>query len=178
MSESKIELKDGTTIKVTGGGKKNNASVSAYTGDYKNKDNHTAIHVNVNTKTGKGSIVEHGEKHSNVKKTDISCYLTTACMKHYLEQFDDQCYELSILRWFRDNFVSKEDIKHYYEIAPKIVASLESLSNCDIVYNEIYENVIAVCVKAIEAEDYSLAYNTYKNTVLNLEEKFVTPVLV
>ena len=28
--ESKITLKDGTTIKVTGGGKKDNASVSIY----------------------------------------------------------------------------------------------------------------------------------------------------
>ena len=178
MSESKIELKDGTTIKVTGGGDKSNACVSVYTGDYKDKDNHSAIHVNINTDTGKGSIVEHGENHSDVQKTDTSCYLTTACMKHYLDKFDDGCYELSILRWFRDNFVSKEDIKHYYDVAPKIVNSLEALPDCDAIYNDIYENVIAICVKAIEAQNYFLAYNTYKNTILNLEEKFVTPILV
>ena len=44
------------------------------------------------------------------------CYLTTACMKYFQENFDDNCYELTVLRWFRDNFVSKEDIEHYYEV--------------------------------------------------------------
>ena len=42
-------------------------------------------------------------------------------MKYFKENFDDNCYELTVLRWFRDNFVSKEDIKHYYEVAPIIV---------------------------------------------------------
>ena len=41
------------------------------------------------------------------------CYLTTACMKHYMDEFDDNCYYLDILRWFRDNFESKEDKKQY-----------------------------------------------------------------
>lgn len=36
------------------------------------------------------------------------CYLTSACMRHFQDEFDDNCYELSILRWFRDNFVSKK----------------------------------------------------------------------
>lgn len=137
MSESKYELKDGTTIKVTGGGEKSNASVSIYTGNYKDKDDHSAIHVNINTDTGKGSIVEHGENHSDTTKTDTSCYLTTACMKHYLDEFDDNCHELSVLRWFRDHFVSKEDIEHYYEIAPIVVKTLEQLPNKIDIYGYI-----------------------------------------
>ena len=40
------------------------------------------------------------------------------------------------------------------------------------------KDVIAVCVKAIEAKDYSLAYNTYKNTILDLEERFLSPISV
>lgn len=37
-------------MKVTGGGNKDNASVSVYTGDYRDPDNHSAIHININTK--------------------------------------------------------------------------------------------------------------------------------
>lgn len=175
--ESKITLNDGTTIKVTGGGDKKNASVSIYQGDYKDKDNHSGIHINVNTETGKGSIVEHGEKHSNQQKTDTQCYLTTACMKHYADKFDDNCYELFILRWFRDKFVTKSDIKLYYEIAPAIVEKLNELPDSTQIYNYIYENVISACVNAIKMGDFEFAYNRYKNSILALEAEYVNPIL-
>lgn len=45
--ESKITTKDGTVIKITGGEKKDNASISVYTGNYRDKDNHTGIHINI-----------------------------------------------------------------------------------------------------------------------------------
>lgn len=49
MSESKIVLKDGTVVKVTGGGQMLNSSVLIYTENYRDPENHTAIHVNINT---------------------------------------------------------------------------------------------------------------------------------
>ena len=76
-----------------------------------------------------------------------SCYLTSACMKYFQENFDDNCYELTVLRWFRDNFVSKEDIKHYYEVAPIIVESINNGEKNDIIYNYIYDNVVDYCVE-------------------------------
>lgn len=71
--------------------------------------NHQSIYINYNTKTGKGNIVE---SNGSGRKTTIGidCYLTTACIKHFKENFDDNCFELAILRWFRDNFVSQDDI--------------------------------------------------------------------
>ncbi len=175
--ESKITLRDGTVIKVTGGGNKDNASVSVYTGDYRDPDNHSAIHINVNTKTGKGSIVEHGENHSNNQKTDTQCYLTTACMRHFQENFDDNCEELNILRWFRDKFVSKEDIKNYYIVAPIIVEEIEKLENNDEIYNYIYKKVVRASVQAIKRKDYAFAYTRYKSSVKALEETFAKPVI-
>ncbi len=76
------------------------------------RENHTSIHINVDTNTGIGRIVDttSGEKET----TDIQWYLTTACMRHMMGKFDDNCEELKTLRWFRDNFVSKEEIDHYY----------------------------------------------------------------
>ncbi len=65
------------------------------------------------------------------------CYLTSACMKHFQEGFDDNCYELTVLRWFRDNFVSKEDIEHYYKVAPIIVEAINEEEKSDIIYDYI-----------------------------------------
>ena len=175
--ESKLTLKDGTTIKITGGGEKDRFKVSIYEGDYRDKNKHSATHINVNTKTGKGSIGEHGENHADTKKTDTQCYLTTACIKHFSEEFDDKCYELTTLRWFRDTFVSQEDIDHYYEIAPSIVEAINKIPGCEKIYNYIYENVINECVKAIEKGDYEFAYNRYKNSILIFEEEYVKPSL-
>ena len=101
------------------------------------------------------------------------CYLTTACMKRYLNNFNDNCYELTLLRWFRDNFVSKEDIKHYYKIAPIIVGEIDKDNNNDIVYDYIYDNIVDYCVGQIENGNYTEAYKRYKDSVMILEKKYV-----
>lgn len=123
----------------------------------------------------KGSITDttSGSKET----TDTQCYLTTACMRHKMEKFDDNCEELTILRWFRNKFVSEEDIKHYYETAPIIVEAIDELENNDSIYNYIYNNVVNACVVAIKNGDYDFAYNRYKNSVLALEEQFAEPKL-
>lgn len=100
------------------------------------------------------------------------CYLTSACMRHFQDEFDDNCYELTILRWFRDNFVSKEDKKVYYDVAPTIVKNIDALDDNGQIYDYIYEKVVDACVKAIEKGDYEFAYKRYKSSVLALNEQF------
>lgn len=136
---------------------------------------HASIHINYDSDTGKGTIVDttNGEK----EVTDTQCYLTTACMRHFMRKFDDNCEELKVLRWFRDNFVSKEDIRHYYEIAPIIVDAINEVKNNNEIYNYIYENVVSTCVDAIKKGNYDFAYNRYKSTILTLEEQFARPKL-
>ena len=95
-------------------------------------------------------------------------------MKHYLADFDDNCYELSVLRWFRDKFVSKSDKEHYYEIAPTIVENIEQMENNEYIFNHIYDTIIVPCVKAIEMGDFEFAYKRYKSSILCLEEEFCT----
>ena len=98
-------------------------------------------------------------------------------MKYFQENFDDNCYELTVLRWFRDKFVSKEDIEHYYEVAPIIVESINNEENVDVIYNYIYDNIVYYCVNQIEQGNYDKAYSRYKNSVLTLEEQFAKPLL-
>jgi len=94
-----------------------------------------------------------------------------------MKEFDDNCEELSILRWFRDNFVNKEDINHYYEIAPIIVEEINKLDENDKLYEYIYNTIIQSCVNAIKKGNYDFAYQKYKTSILVLEEQFVKPVL-
>lgn len=100
------------------------------------------------------------------------CYLTSACIKHMRERFDDNCYELTILRWFRDNFVSKEEVEMYYEVAPKIVEAINDNEESDFIYDYIYNHIVDYCVKQIELGNYEAAYKRYKNSVLVLKEEF------
>ena len=136
---------------------------------------HKSIHINFDRDTGKGTITDTTSGKTDT--TDFSCYLTTACMRHMSTYFDDNCEELTILRWFRDNFVSKEDINHYYEIAPIIVEAINNVENNEKLYEYIYKNVISTCVNAIKTGDYEIAYYQYKHSILTLEEQFVRPVL-
>lgn len=94
-------------------------------------------------------------------------------MLYMQEDFDDNCNELMTLRWFRDNFVSKEDIKYYYKVAPVIVNRINSISDNSEIYTWIYEHIVNPCVIAIKQGNYEFAYNRYKNSILALEEQFV-----
>lgn len=143
-----------------------------YSSTYKNSP-HNSTHVNSDLNENWTRTDNDRENGTQDKSSGSGCYLTTACMIHMQENFDDNCIELMILRWFRDNFVSKDDIIHYYEVAPIIVEKINALSDSKKFYTWIYENVISKCVDAIKRCDYEFAYNRYKNSVLALEEKFL-----
>ena len=137
---------------------------------------HGSMHINYDFNNTGGNIVDttSGDKET----TDLSCYLTTACMMKKMDSFDDNCEELTILRWFRDAFVSKEDVEHYYKTAPIVVDSINKKENNKKIYDYIYDNVVNVCVNAIKKGDYDFAYNRYKSSILALEEEVTRPALV
>ncbi len=148
------------------------SKIDIYSKDPKKTTQKDSIHFVLNSDTGKGKIITKNEGEKK-QETDTQCYLTTACMKHYMEEFDDNCYYLDILRWFRNQFVSKEDKMEYYEVAPKVVKTLDSREDAYSIYQEIYYKVIQVCVRLIEYGRYAEAYKIYKNNVLDLQEKYV-----
>ena len=95
-------------------------------------DDHGSIHINFDTDTGKGTIVDSTD--GDKETTDVSFFLTTDCMRHFGKLFEDDCYELRVLRWFRDNYVEKEDIEKYYKVAPIIVEAINADEHSDIIY--------------------------------------------
>lgn len=150
-----------------------------YEGELQGK--HSAEHMKVDL-SGNWTLDTHDEeksKEGNTSSSGSGCYLTTACLKHFADQFCDDCYELTTLRWFRDNFVNSSDISMYYKIAPLVVEKINLLPNEEqnAVYNDIYHNVISACVHFIEENKYDLAYKRYKESVMDLKAKFL-PFLV
>ena len=136
-------------------------------------EEHVGIHINIDYEKKTWNSTSHNADKSETSHSSGGCYLTTACMKHYLNNFDDNCYELTVLRWFRDNYVPKEDIIHYYEVAPLIVEEIDKDINPDMVYNYIYDNIVDYCVIAIENFDFNTAYNRYKDSILHLEKTYI-----
>lgn len=168
VNDEDVEINVGTD-------KKGTDHINIYDSCPADNPDHGSIHIDWNSDTGKGQIVDitSGEKET----TDVGCYLTTACMRYMKKEFDDNCDELRILRWFRDKFVEKEDIEHYYKIAPIIVSAINEKEDSDNLYNYIYKNVVTICVNFIKNGDYESAYSKYKNTVLVFEEEFARPIL-
>ncbi len=152
---------------------KYDTKIDVYTSDPKGP--HESIHIAVDSDSKSAHIID--TTNGSTEHTDVKCYLTSACMKYFQENFDDNCYELTVLRWFRDNFVSKEDIEHYYEVAPIIVETINKEEKSDVIYNYIYDNIVDYCVEQIKQGNYDKAYNRYKNSVLTLEEQFAKPYL-
>lgn len=106
--------------------------------------------------------------------SDNKCYLTTACMHHYKHNFDDNCYELSILRWFRDRYCPKELIQHYYEVAPKVVAHINARCNSNEFYEYMYRELVMKSINAIENKKYKKAISIYSKHFYALEKICIT----
>lgn len=160
----------GVTIKITDKGGKDH--ISLYDGPV--DGDHSGVHINIDYKNGGSwNTQTHDEGHSNSERNSGDCFLTSACMKAQSDTFDDNCYELRTLRWFRDRHVSADDIAKYYQIAPAIVAVINKRNNSDEIYQDIYEKVVCACVNAIEAKNFMLAYRTYCDAVKKLETEYL-----
>lgn len=120
-------------------------------------------YVGYNTKACAKYVQRHG------------CYLTSACVEQ--KGLPDDCYELTTLRAFRDQYISKLNdgqnlIDQYYATAPLIVSKINSLPNKDEIYDRLYEH-IQKCIFEIEHQNFSTALNLYKDMVEKLKDKFL-----
>lgn len=107
------------------------------------------------------------------ESSSSGCFVTTACIESM--GLSDKCYELKVLRRFRDQWVSHHDngekeIGIYYEIAPKIVDKLRQHENSKEIYAWIYKEMIQKCVRYIENGDDEAAYQLYKEMSYKLKD--------
>ncbi len=110
------------------------------------------------------------------ESSDEGCFLTTACMS--IQGKEDNCYELSTLRTFRDqvlksNVDGKVLIQEYYHIAPKIVSAIDQRNDKNRVYHEIYHDMVLPTIQNIENNNTAGAIEVYQNYTRKLESLYL-----
>jgi hypothetical protein len=116
---------------------------------------------------------KHGQisgKRYGKNPDDDSCFITTACVKYY--GLDDDCYQLSTLRNFRDSYLKTTPegtslIKQYYFVAPRLVSLLNDHPNKNVLFSQIFEEINLAC-ELIQQSKREEAKDLYINTVRNL----------
>ncbi|MDX1417672.1 MAG: CFI-box-CTERM domain-containing protein [Candidatus Promineifilaceae bacterium] len=96
------------------------------------------------------------------KTSGGGCYISTAVCTALGKP--DDCYELELLRHYRDTSVRSlaggdELIAHYYAAAPRLVARMQSRPDSEQILQYIYKRFLAPCLRNIERDrgDESLA---------------------
>lgn len=107
------------------------------------------------------------------------CFITTAVCKTFGKP--DDCKELMSFRHFRDTYMMeneemKKDVKWYYEVAPKICQAIDAKGEtvAKVEYSRIWEKYLSSAFEALNKNELRLAYDIYKNMVLNLEKTWLT----
>lgn len=127
--------------------------------------------------------IEKGTLHKNTirkrkgyqnESSNSGCFITTACVIR--RGLSDDCYELQVLRKFRDTYVAsqlngKELIGEYYKTAPHIVESINSLDNAGELYETIFQN-IRKAIDFVEQKEDAAAFALYCEVVKELNEKY------
>jgi hypothetical protein len=107
---------------------------------------------------------------------DCDCFITTAICKSFNKP--DNCYELTIFRKFRDNWLKKQPdgeslINEYYNIAPIIVQKIDKSPNKDEIYFLIWEKWLKPCLNSIEEGMFDKCKFLYISMVNELRKIYV-----
>lgn len=127
---------------------------------------------------GHTDYANYGDNYSDSDRsthTDSGCFITTATL-NAKGCLDDNCYELTLARLFRDNYVKDnhpELLVEYRKIAPDIVASINKQDNKLQIYNRIWDQFLLKCLSCIENNDFKTATKIYKDMVLELKETYL-----
>src|SRR3989344_3180218 len=103
------------------------------------------------------------------------CYLTTACTKAM--NLPDDCYELNVLRSFRDNILmsqptGKKAVREYYDMAPEIVQAVEEQEDAQVIWRSVYRD-IGQAVSLVLSNDFEGALKHYKKLSLDLKQRYL-----
>lgn len=109
------------------------------------------------------------------ESSSSGCFLTSACTA--ARGLPDDCHELETLRNFRDSWLKQQPngielIAQYYEVAPKIVASIDTKSDRFEIYDRIYRDMVTPCVELIGKGKQQEALEVYQREALELQKTF------
>ena len=103
------------------------------------------------------------------------CYISTACTSSM--GLPDDCYELQLLRAFRDKRARYDEdfrktVEDYYKFAPLIVSKIDKEEERKEIYEYLYKNLVSPCVKLILENKEIDAMNHYKGIVYSLKDRY------
>ncbi len=107
------------------------------------------------------------------------CYITTAVCEE-LGRPDD-CYELNLLRNYRDTYLASLSdgdvlIRKYYDVAPSIVKHINQSGRAEEIYHSIWKDYIQPCIRMIENGEAEACRRLYEDMVYMLEKKFFAKI--
>ena len=103
------------------------------------------------------------------------CYITTAVCES--QHKADDCYELSLLRTFRDDYLLKSEageamVHEYYDVAPSIVKHIGKRADADAIYEGIWQQYLSPCIRLIESGQNEECVDLYKRMVYELKDLY------
>ena len=103
------------------------------------------------------------------------CYITTAVCDTFGKQ--DDCYELMLLREYRDGYLSEqpdgeEVIREYYDVAPTIVKRINRMQNRHEIYTDVWNTYLNPCIQMIEKNQLEECRELYIKMVRTLQEEY------
>jgi len=109
------------------------------------------------------------------RKCQEGCFLTTACVDHI--GLADDCFELSVLRRFRDTVLARaaggsEDIARYYRNAPAIVQRILASAAPERELARLYARYILPSALAAWLGLHRLARRTYSSMMRELSARY------
>lgn len=124
---------------------------------------------------------ESGTAAKKMSSTDTSqkkssdCFITTVVYKCFGKP--DDCYELTMFRSFRDNWLARQPdgrdlIAEYYAIAPAIVRRIDLMTSSAAIYQQIWQQYLAPCLKYLEQGENEACKKHYVDMVKALKAKF------
>lgn len=140
----------------------------------------TGIHIEYGTRKktcydcdGKGYYKRSYYK--PIRKHDSKCFITSSTLQA-LGLKEDNCYTLETFRNYRDNWLVKYHpnlVSEYYEIAPRIVKSINLRKDNNKIYKEIWNKYLKLCLILLEQKEFEKAKIKYKEMVNNLKNLYM-----
>ncbi len=122
---------------------------------------------------------------TNIKATDYEtieagfhkkfCYITTAVCRCFGKP--DDCYELTLLREFRDGYLAgrpggEKLIEEYYDVAPSIVKHIDQQPDSLEIYHFIWDTYLKPCIEMIEDGKLKECTDLYTDMVHAMQEQY------
>lgn len=103
------------------------------------------------------------------------CYITTAVCES--QKKPDNCYELNLLRDYRDGYLisqpnGTELVRRYYDVAPTIVKHINRRDDHSEIYENVWKKYLSPCIHLIETDRNAECMEVYQKMVYDLQQKY------